>query len=121
MKYRFAKPELKWKFTKGAPKMPSPILVGNELYYVTDNGIANCLDARTGEAIWRERVGGEYRVPIADGSSTSQANMDSSPKPGRTFKKLAENKLDGYYMASFAPVIVIVIRSDKALYRVDGS
>ena len=35
MKYEgLEKPELKWKFTKGAPKMPSPILVGNELYYV---------------------------------------------------------------------------------------
>ena len=127
MKYEgLEKPELKWKFTKGAPKMPSPILVGNELYYVTDNGIANCLDARTGEAIWRERVGGEYSAsPIyADGKLyfPSQYGTTLVLKPGRTFKKLAENKLDGRHMASFAPVNgTLFIRSDKALYRVDGS
>ena len=34
----------------------------------------------------------------------------------------AENKLDGRHMASFAPVNgTLFIRSDKALYRVDGS
>jgi len=127
MKYEgLEKPELKWKFTKGAPKMPSPILVGNELYYVTDNGIANCLDALTGEAIWRERVGGEYSAsPIyADGKLyfPSQYGTTLVLKPGRTFKKLAENKLDGRHMASFAAVNgTLFIRSDKALYRVDGS
>ena len=127
MKYEgLEKPEVQWKFTKGAPKMPSPILVGGELYYVTDNGIANCLDARTGEAIWRERVGGEYSAsPIyADGKLyfPSQYGTTLILKPGRTFAKLAENKLDGRHMASFAPVDgSLFIRTDKALYRVDGS
>jgi outer membrane protein assembly factor BamB len=120
------KPEIQWSFTKGAPKMPSPILVGNELYYVTDNGIANCLDAGTGEAVWRERVGGEYSAsPIhADGKLyfPSQYGTTLVLKPGRKFTKLAENKLEGRHMASIAVAgDTLFIRTDKALYRIEGS
>ena len=121
-----AKPEIQWSFTKGAPKMPSPILVGNELYYITDNGIANCLDAGTGKPVWRERVGGEYSAsPIhADGKLyfPSQYGTTLVLKPGRTFRKLAENKLEGRHMASIAVAgNTLFIRTDKALYRVEGS
>jgi len=126
MKYEgLSQPELQWTFTKGAPKMPSPILVGGELYFVTDNGIANCLDARTGEPIWRERVGGEFSASptYADGKLffPSQYGTTLVLKPGRTFKKLAENKLDGRHMASIAGVgETLFIRTDKALYRVEN-
>ncbi|MGE0862529.1 MAG: PQQ-binding-like beta-propeller repeat protein, partial [Vicinamibacterales bacterium] len=37
-----------WKLSRGAPLTPSPLAVGDELYVVTDGGIATCLDARTG-------------------------------------------------------------------------
>ena len=35
-----------WKTRKGAPLTPSMLAVGDELYYVSDNGIATCADAR---------------------------------------------------------------------------
>ncbi len=38
--------------------MPSPLLVGDELYFVNDSsGILTCLDAETGKEIYRERLG----------------------------------------------------------------
>ena len=40
--------------------MPSPILVGSEVYVVSDNGIATCLNALSGEKHWRERLGGNF-------------------------------------------------------------
>ena len=47
-----------WKQKKGAPHNPSPILVGDELYFVSDKGVATCVEAETGKEIWQERAGG---------------------------------------------------------------
>ena len=38
-----------WTLKKAAPHTPSLLLVGDELYMVSDKGIATCLDAKTGE------------------------------------------------------------------------
>src|SRR5438132_4236385 len=58
-----------WTLTKGAPKTPSMLLVGDELYFVSDGGIASCVDAKTGQVHWAERVGGNYSASplLADG------------------------------------------------------
>jgi outer membrane protein assembly factor BamB len=42
------------------PLTPSPIVVGDEFYMVSDRGIATCLDAKTGELLWQQRLGGEH-------------------------------------------------------------
>ncbi|MBT5910619.1 MAG: PQQ-binding-like beta-propeller repeat protein, partial [Opitutae bacterium] len=52
-------PKLAWKLDRG-PKMPSPILVGKELYVINDGGILTCVDALTGDLHWRERLDGEF-------------------------------------------------------------
>ncbi len=48
------------ELNRGAPLTPSPLVVGDELYVVTDGGIATCLDARTGAIVWQQRLGGTY-------------------------------------------------------------
>jgi outer membrane protein assembly factor BamB len=49
-----------WKYTKGTAYVPSPILVGDYVYLVTDKGLVTCLDARTGEVKYE---GGRVPVP----------------------------------------------------------
>ena len=49
-----------WTMKKDAPHTPSPLLDGEELYVVSDRGIAMCLKAKTGEVIWSERLGGGF-------------------------------------------------------------
>ncbi len=58
-----------WVVKRGAPYTPSPLLVGDELYVVSDLGIATCLDAVTGRVHWQTRLGGNYSAsPVyADG------------------------------------------------------
>ena len=34
---------------KGIPNMPSPVIIGDELFLVSENGIARCLDSKTGD------------------------------------------------------------------------
>lgn len=49
---------LAWRSLREVPVMSSPILVGSELYWVSDNGLVSCADARTGKIQWQERLGG---------------------------------------------------------------
>ncbi len=49
---------LAWTVQRGAPNTPSLLLVGEELYMLSDSGMASCIDARTGKAHWQERIGG---------------------------------------------------------------
>src|SRR5262245_10235913 len=41
--------EVAWTLKKGAPHAPSPLLLGDELYSLSDGGILTCVDARSGE------------------------------------------------------------------------
>lgn len=51
---------LAWNMKKAAALNPSPLLLADELYLVSDNGIATCLDAVSGEQHWQERIGGNF-------------------------------------------------------------
>jgi outer membrane protein assembly factor BamB len=39
---------LLWKYDKGSGYVPSPLLLGDQLYLMTDSGLVSCLDAKTG-------------------------------------------------------------------------
>src|SRR5262249_14077340 len=49
-----------WRTRQNAPHTPSPLLVGDELYLVSDDGVASCLNAKTGKVHWKERLGGAF-------------------------------------------------------------
>lgn len=48
-----------WSMAKNAPNTPTPLLVGDELYVLADNGILSCVDAKTGKVHWFERLKGK--------------------------------------------------------------
>ena len=115
---------VEWKYSKGVSLTPSPVIAGNELYMVSDNGIATCLDARTGEELWRQRLEGAYAAsPVVAGGRIyflSEEGLTTVVQPGRTFEKLAESHLDGRTLASIAAVDdVIFLRTDSHLYRIE--
>ena len=92
------KSKIVWRLDRGMPCTPSPLLVGDELYFVTDNGIATCVDAKTGEELWRARLDGNYSAsPIyADGRIyfLSEEGESIVIAPGRELKHLATNQLE---------------------------
>src|SRR5262249_2352669 len=53
---------VKWKTPSGATYTTSPVYYGGHYYYVEDTGWGNCLDAATGEVLWRQRLGGKYHA-----------------------------------------------------------
>lgn len=112
-----------WTLKRAAPFTPSPLLVGDQLYVISDFGIASCLDARTGETHWQARLGGNYSAsPIfADGRIyiLNEEGMTTVIAPGKEFRKLATNRLDAETLASMAVSVgSIFVRSHSHLYRI---
>ena len=113
-----------WKITKGMPSRPSFLLIDDLLYIVTSDGIATCVEAKTGEVVWKERVPGKYSAsPIYANGRIYFFNEDSTTtvlKPVRKFEQLAVNKLgDEQLMAS--PAVAydsLFIRTERTLYRI---
>ena len=114
-----------WTISRGAPYTPSPLLVGNDLYYVSDTGVLSLADAMSGQIVWQQRLGGNYSAsPVfADGRIyfQSEEGMTTVITPGREFKRLAVNRLDGATLASMAVSNgSFYIRSHTHLYRIGG-
>ena len=117
-----ASPEVVWHNSKNGPSISSPLLVGDELYYVSDGGIFSCVNARTGQDYFRERLGGKFTSSPMAGAGriyvSSREGATSVLKPGQKFEVLAKNLLDGSILGSPAAVEgALILRTDKALYR----
>ena len=88
---------IEWRFDKSFPKYSSPILVDDLLYFAMDDSFLVCVEAKTGEIVWKGRAGGKYRAsPIhADGKLYffSLEGTTTVIEPGREFKVLATNHL----------------------------
>ncbi len=115
-----------WRTTKGAPLTPSLIAVGDEVYAVADSGVATCWDAKTGNVHWQERIDGNYSAsPIAAEGRIyflNEEGVGTVLKAGRTFEKLAVNKLGERTLASYAAApAALYIRSEKNLFRIAGA
>ena len=51
-----------WKYDKGTPDTPCPVVWGEHLFTVTDDGIARAFDAATGRLHWKQRLKGDYKA-----------------------------------------------------------
>jgi outer membrane protein assembly factor BamB len=116
-----------WKNNKGSvvPMDVSPLVVGDELYTISDAGVAVCYDAKTGKQLWQKRLGGKFWAsPVyADGRiyCLNDSGKTYVLAPGKKYEVLAENQLDGASQASLAIVDgAIFLRTDKNLYRIEN-
>ena len=119
--------KIAWTIGKGAPNTPSPLLVGEELYFISDGGIMTCADAKTGTVYWQERLDGKVSAgysasPVfAAGRiyAQSEEGVGTVIKPGKTFEVLARNDLKERSLASYAfDENALYIRTAAHLYRV---
>ena len=46
-----------WSYRKGGNYMQTPLVYGKHLYLCTDGGVLSCLNATTGEQLYREKLG----------------------------------------------------------------
>jgi len=114
---------IRWTMKKAAPHTPSPLVVGDELYVVSDGGIATCVDARTGEELWQQRFGGKFSAsPLYAGGHIyfqSEEGEGIVIEPGREFVEVARNQLEPRTFASYAVhASSLLIRTEENLYRI---
>ena len=119
-----SQPEIVWRQAKGAPTMSSPLVVGKELYVVSDKGIMTCLDIHSGQVHWTSRLGGNFSSsPLFADGRIYVGNRDGATfviKPGKDYELLATNQLDGRIFATPAAVDrALYLRTDTALYRLE--
>jgi outer membrane protein assembly factor BamB len=112
-----------WTQRKGAPHTPSTIVVGDEIYFVSDGGVATCADAVTGKTYWSERLGGDFSAsPIAaEGRIYFQNEIGTGfvIKAGTTYELLSKNELGERSLASYAVADgALFIRTDGHLWKV---
>ena len=114
-----------WKQSAGS-NVASPVYHEGHLYWVSDQGIANCLKADSGEIVYKERLprsGLVYAsVTQADGKLFAVSRESGAYVLAATpeYKLLAQNDLSpDKSVFNASPVVSngqLLLRSDKALY-----
>ncbi len=114
-----------WKFEKVAPSRPSPLVLGDLVYFVNDTGTAFCLEAKTGKQVWKESLDGKFSAsPIAAAGNLYFLNESGKTfviAAGREYKPIEVNKLDAGCRAS--PAVAgeeLFIRTTTHLYCIAG-
>jgi outer membrane protein assembly factor BamB len=110
-----------WEQTKSVSMIPSFVYVSPWLFSVTTNGIACCVDGRTGEIVWQSRVSGDHSAsPVYAGGHIyflSEQGETTVVKAGPAFELVARNPLNETVQASMAVSQGrFFIRTDRNLY-----
>jgi outer membrane protein assembly factor BamB len=119
-------PEVAWRHAQSTPDTPCPVVSNGLVFTVSDNGIAQCFDEKSGQLHWQERLptGDHKASPLA-----AEGRVYFVGLKGRTtvvaaaakFERLAENRLDDELIAS--PAVAdgkLYLRGRKALYCLGG-
>lgn len=114
---------VKFKISKQVPNTPSPLLVDDHLYFISDQGVATCVNAITSKQYWTKRIPGNFSAsPLyADGKIYFSNHEGSTTviQPGDSYEEIAVNTLEGQLMAS--PAVFdnsLLLRSQNHLYRI---
>jgi len=116
-----------WKRERDTPYVPSPLLFGDELYYLKHyQGILTCVQGSTGSVLFGPQrlpgIGNVYSSPVGAGGRVYIVDLDGSTvvlARGAPFRVLARNQLDDSFSAS--PAIVggeLYLRGEQYLYSI---
>jgi len=104
-----------------------PLYHDGLIYLISDTGVAACLDAKTGEEQWKERVKGNYRSsPMIANDHIyffSEEGRGTVLKLGREFEEVAVNQVEAMGTTGCPAVSkgAIFIRGKTHLFKIAGS
>jgi outer membrane protein assembly factor BamB len=113
-----------WRTDEQVPHNPSPLIIDDAIYLISDNGIASCRDALTGTLHWRQRLGGDFSASplFADGRiyAFNEQGECFVFAAEHAYRELASSDFEETVFAS--PAVsdgAIFIRTEGHLYRFD--
>ncbi|RFC44419.1 MAG: hypothetical protein DVB28_001068 [Verrucomicrobia bacterium] len=119
--------QVAWRVKKSVPSKPSMLLLDGALFMVDDSGIASCVDAKSGDTLWTERVGGNFSASplLSDGriyacNEEGKMTVFAAEKTG--YRVLGEGQFESGFLAS--PAVsggALYLRSKTHLYRVEAA
>ncbi len=116
-----------WTNTRGNSYTPSPVLDGDKLYFVSDNGLLTCLNTKTGQPYYiQQRLPKPYSFkasPVAAGGNLYLATEDGDVvvvRMGEKYDVAGTNKIADEMFISSPAVAAgsLYLRSQSALYCV---
>lgn len=116
-----------WTNTRGNSYTPSPVLYEDKLYFISDNGMLSCLNAKTGQPYYlQQRLGKPYNFkasPVGVNGKLYLATEEGEVvvvKMGEKFEILATNTLaDQMFIAT--PAVVdgtMYLRGQNTLFAI---
>jgi len=112
-----------WRTTKGSPYTPTPVIYGDLLYALADNGVLSAYDAKTGEQIYQQRLPSSFSAsPLAADGRLYLSSEDGDVfvvKAGRQYELLSRNVMGQPLMAT--PALsggMLIIRGENAIYAI---
>ena len=114
-----------WKTDDNIPHNPSPVIVGDAIYLVADNGIASCRDAVTGKLHWRHRLGGNFSSSLIHAGGTlwivsEQGVCTAFAADPTEYRELGSSDMGEQVLASLAAADgAFFLRTEGHLYRIE--
>lgn len=113
-----------WSKSRGGPYMPTPVVYGDLLYTLSNQGVLTAYNAKTGERIYQERLGGKGGAfsasPVASDGKIYLASEDGEifvVKAGPKYELLATNPVGEVMMAT--PAIsegLVIVRAHNHVF-----
>ena len=110
-----------WTTPKGSPYTPTPIIYGDLLYVLADNGVLSAYDAKTGENIYQQRLPTSFSAsPVAANGKLYLSSEDGDVfvvKAGRQYELISRNTMGQALMATPALTDgMLIVRAENAIY-----
>jgi outer membrane protein assembly factor BamB len=113
-----------WSKQRGGPYMPTPLVYGDLLYTCSNNGVLTAYNAKTGERVYQERLGGTgapfTASPVASDGKLYFSSEDGDifvVKAGPKYEFLSKNPVGEVLMAT--PAVsdgLIIVRGLNHLF-----
>ena len=115
-----------WRSERGSPYVPTPLVYGDVLYVLADNGVLAAYDVVSGARLYQERLDdtplGFSASPVGAGGYVYLASEDGDVfvvKAGRTFQLVARNDMNESLMATPAVVDgMLIIRGRSHVFAI---
>jgi putative pyrroloquinoline-quinone binding quinoprotein/putative pyrroloquinoline-quinone-binding quinoprotein len=120
---------ISWSTNRGGPYIPTPVIYGDQLYVLLNNGVLASYKVSTGEQVYQKRLGGTggsfSASPVAADGKIYCSSEDGDVyvvKAGPAYEELAKNSIGEVLMAT--PAIsdgLIIFRGQKNIVAIKGS